>query len=233
VDVYYRPPDQEEEVNETFYRALKVASQSQTLVLRGDSNHPDICWKDNTSTHTQSRRYLQNTDNNFLMQVVEEPVRRGVLLDFVLTKREGLVDDVKVGGSFGCSDLEMVEFRILPGGSRAINRTTTLEFRRAKFGLFKNLLGGIPWVWALAGRGVQESWWLFKPHFLHAQDQCIPLSKKSSTGGGTPAWMSKKLLANLKWKSKFYRMWKEGQATWEEYRTLSQHAGNQQGRLRS
>lgn len=33
VDVYYRPPDQE--VNDAFYRELKVASQSQALVLMG------------------------------------------------------------------------------------------------------------------------------------------------------------------------------------------------------
>ncbi|PKU30008.1 rna-directed dna polymerase from mobile element jockey- hypothetical protein [Limosa lapponica baueri] len=37
VDIYYRPPDQEEEVNEAFYRQLKGASQSQTLVLMGTS----------------------------------------------------------------------------------------------------------------------------------------------------------------------------------------------------
>ena len=29
VGVYYRPPDQEEEVNEAFYRKMNVASQSQ------------------------------------------------------------------------------------------------------------------------------------------------------------------------------------------------------------
>ncbi|GAB0204077.1 mitochondrial enolase superfamily member 1 [Grus japonensis] len=40
-----RPPDQEEEVDEAFYRQLEVASQSQALVLMGDFNHPDICWK--------------------------------------------------------------------------------------------------------------------------------------------------------------------------------------------
>jgi len=37
VGVYYRPPDQEEEGDETCYRQLKVASQSQALVLMGDS----------------------------------------------------------------------------------------------------------------------------------------------------------------------------------------------------
>ncbi|GAB0180026.1 hypothetical protein GRJ2_000467900 [Grus japonensis] len=45
-------------------------------------------------------------------QVVEDPTRREVLLDLVLTNKEGLVEDVKVGGSLGCSDYEMVEFRI-------------------------------------------------------------------------------------------------------------------------
>lgn len=39
--VYYRQPNQEEEVNEAFYRQLKVTLQSQALVLMGD--HPDIC----------------------------------------------------------------------------------------------------------------------------------------------------------------------------------------------
>jgi len=84
VGVYYRPPDQEEEVDEAFYRQLKIASQSQALVLGGDFNHSDICWKDHTARHTQSRRFLQSIDDKSLMQVVEEPRRRGVLLDLVL-----------------------------------------------------------------------------------------------------------------------------------------------------
>jgi len=58
--------------------------------------------------------------------------------------KNGLVEDVKAGGSLGCSDHDMVEFRILHGGSRTISRITTLDFRRANFGLYKDLLGGIP-----------------------------------------------------------------------------------------
>ncbi|GAB0208110.1 PDZ domain-containing protein 2 [Grus japonensis] len=84
-----RPPYQEEEVDEAFYRQLEVASRSQALVLMGDFNHPDICWKGNAARHTQSRRFLQNINDNFLTQVVEEPTRRGVLLDLVLTNKEG------------------------------------------------------------------------------------------------------------------------------------------------
>jgi len=129
------------------------------------------------------------------MQVVEEATRKGALLDLVLTNKEGLLKDVKFGGRLGCSDHEMVEFRIQRGGSKAISRIKTLDLRRANFGLFKELLGGIPWDRALEGRGVKVCWSLFKRLFLHAQEWCIPLRKKSSKGDRRPAWLNKELLA--------------------------------------
>jgi len=125
---------------------------------------------------------------------------------------------VKVGGRLGCSDHEMVNFKILCEGSRAIRRIKNLDFRRANPSLFKELLGGVPWVRALESKGVQENWSLFKHHFLHVQDRCISLSKKSSKEGRRPVWMSKELLVELRQKRKIYGMWKEGQNIWEEYR---------------
>jgi len=186
----------------------------------GDFKHPDICWEDHIARNAQSRRFLQSINGNFLMPVVEEPTGRGTLLDIVLMNKEGLAGDVKVGGSLSCNDHEMVKFRILRGGSRTISRIKTLGVRRANCGLFKELLGGIPWVRALEGRGVQECWSLFKHHFLHAQDRCIPLSKKYRKGGRRPARMRKEVLTELRWKRKVHGMWKEGQATWEEYRNV-------------
>jgi len=112
VGAYYRPSDQEEEGEEAFYKQLKAASQSQTLVLVGDFNHPDISWEDHTARHMQYRRFLQSIDDSFLMQVVVEPTRKGALLDLVLTNKEELVEDVKVGGRLGCSDHDVVEFRM-------------------------------------------------------------------------------------------------------------------------
>jgi len=55
-----------------------------------------------------------------------------MVLNTVLTKKEGLVGDVKIGGSSGCSDHEMVEVRILCVRSKATSRIATLDFRRAK-----------------------------------------------------------------------------------------------------
>lgn len=45
---------------------------------------------------------------------------KGVLLDLILVNEEGFTEDAKVEGSFGCSDQEMVELRILrdPEGKR-------------------------------------------------------------------------------------------------------------------
>ncbi|GAB0186969.1 mitochondrial enolase superfamily member 1 [Grus japonensis] len=82
---------------------------------------------------------------------------RGAILDLVLTNKEGLVGNVKLKGSHGCSDHEMVELKILRAPRRAHSKLATLDFRRADFGLFRDLLGRGPWVKALEGRGVQES----------------------------------------------------------------------------
>ena len=62
--------------------------------------------------------------------------------------------NVKLQGSLGCSDHEIVEFKILRAERRAHSKLTILDFRRADFG---NLLCRVPWDKALEGRGVQES----------------------------------------------------------------------------
>jgi len=41
----YRSPNQDEEADEIFYKQLGEASQSPALVLVGDFNLQDVCWK--------------------------------------------------------------------------------------------------------------------------------------------------------------------------------------------
>ena len=64
--------------------------------------------------------------------------------------------NVKLKGSLGCSDHEMLELKILRAARRAHSKLATLDFRRAGFGLFRDLLGRAPWDAALEGRGAQE-----------------------------------------------------------------------------
>ncbi|GAB0199210.1 hypothetical protein GRJ2_002386400 [Grus japonensis] len=140
------------------------------------------------------------------------------MLDLVLTNKEGLVGNVKLKSSLGCSDHEMVDFKILRAARRVHSKLTTLGFRRADFGLFRDLLGRVPWDKALEGRGAQDSWLVFKDYLFQAEEQCIPTKRKSGKNTRRPPWMNKELLDKLKHKKEAYRGWKQGQVAWEKYR---------------
>lgn len=59
-------------------------------------------------------------------------------------------------GSLGYSDNELLEFRILRTGTKMKSKLTTLDFKRVYFGLFRDLLGRVPWDKGMEGRGAQE-----------------------------------------------------------------------------
>ena len=73
VGVCYRPPDQEEAVNETFLLQLQEVSRLRVLVLMGDFNHPDTCWDGGMAGGRQSRKFLESVEDNFLVQVIHGP----------------------------------------------------------------------------------------------------------------------------------------------------------------
>ena len=88
VGVYYRPPTQDREGHEIFYRYVGEMSRSLALVLVGDLNLTDICWKYNVAERDQSRRFLECVGDNFLTQMVREPTREGALLDLLFVNRQ-------------------------------------------------------------------------------------------------------------------------------------------------
>jgi len=97
-------------------------------------------------------------------------MRRGAMLDLVVTNKQGLVGNVKLKGSLGCSDHQIVDFKILRTARRAHIKLTTQDFRAADFGLFRDLLGRVSWDKALEGRGAQENWLIFNDHLFEAQE---------------------------------------------------------------
>ncbi|RMC16177.1 hypothetical protein DUI87_08391 [Hirundo rustica rustica] len=64
--VCYHPLNQEEEVDNLFYKQLENVSGSSALVLVGDFNLPDICWELNTAEKRQSKKFLECMEDNFL-----------------------------------------------------------------------------------------------------------------------------------------------------------------------
>ena len=104
----YKPPNQDEETDEAFCEQLAEFAQSPALVFTGGFKFPDVCWKHNTVQKKQSRRFLECMEDNFLGQLVREPIRGGAPLDLLFTNgdqlftnREGLVGDVEVRTCLG------------------------------------------------------------------------------------------------------------------------------------
>ncbi|GAB0180024.1 hypothetical protein GRJ2_000467700 [Grus japonensis] len=184
----------------------------------GDFNLPDINWEHHTADTSRSRSFLKYFDDNFLVQLLKEPTRKGALLDLLLMNREGLMGEVAIGGHLGHSDHEVVEFKIFGDRRKTATKTSTLDMRRADFRLLRELVSQVPWETALEGIGVHQCWSLFKGHLLRAQEQVIPKCRKSSRQGRRPAWLNRDLLLELRWKKKVYACWKQGQAMWEDYR---------------
>ncbi|GAB0207545.1 hypothetical protein GRJ2_003220200 [Grus japonensis] len=198
--VCYRPPNQDEEAAEAFYKGLEEVSQSLALVLMGDFNLPDVCWKYNTAERKQSRRFLECVEDNFLTQLVSEPTRGGASLDLLFTNREGLVGDVVVRGRLGLSEHEKIEFSIHGEVRRGVSKTTTMDFWRADFGLLRTLVERVPWETVLKGKGVQEGWAFFKKEILKAQEQAVPMCCKTNRRGRQLAWLNRELWLGLRGK---------------------------------
>ena len=139
----YRLPDQEDRVDEALYKQIGAASHPQNMVLMGDFNHPDICWRDNIAGHQRLKKFLERVDGNLLFQIVQEPMRRGAILDLVLTSEKRLVSNLKLKGNLGCRHHEMKEFKILMASKRLCNKLATLDLRRADFKLLRELFGRV------------------------------------------------------------------------------------------
>jgi len=159
-------------------------------------------------------------EDNFLTQLVSEPTRGGASLDLLFTNRERQVGDVFVRGCLGLNDHEMIEFSVRGEVKSGVSKTTSMDFQRADFGLFRTLVERVPWERVLKGKWVQEGWTFFKEEILKAQEQAVPMCHKTNRLGRRLAWLNGELLLGLRKKRRVYHLWKKGQATQDEYRGL-------------
>ncbi|KFQ53833.1 hypothetical protein N334_03108, partial [Pelecanus crispus] len=98
----------------------------------------------------------------------------------------------------------------------------TLNFRKANFQLFKELVRRTPWETVLGDRGREQSWQIFKDTFHSAQELSVRKCKTAGKEGKRPAWLSRDLLVKLKSKRELHRQRKQGQVSWGEYRETAQ-----------
>jgi len=90
---------------------------------------------------------------------------------------------------------------ILRNMGLAKSKIRSLNFRRANFPIFKELLDGILWETVLRDKRKKQNWRLFKDTFLTALELSIPQHKKLSGGGSKSAWLINDPLVELRDKS--------------------------------
>ncbi|PKU43319.1 hypothetical protein llap_6377 [Limosa lapponica baueri] len=92
-------------------------------------------------------------------------MRGEAILGLVVTSASELIGDVKIGGSLGCSDHALVKFAVLRDLGQVKSKVRTLNFRKAKFQFFKELVNRPPWETTLRDKGAEQSWQVFKDTF--------------------------------------------------------------------
>ncbi|GAB0205531.1 hypothetical protein GRJ2_003018700 [Grus japonensis] len=85
-------------------------------------------------------KVLKHTEGYFLIQVLRDLTRKGVLLDLLFVNRDGLMGEGMIGGCLGHKDDDIVEFKIFGNMRKTVRRDATLDFGGAGFRLLKELL---------------------------------------------------------------------------------------------
>ena len=191
----------------------------QVLILMRNYNQHDVSWKNNLRGCKQSRTLLHSVEYNFLVQVLDKPTRGDALLNLLLTNGNQFSKEIEIGGSLGCSDHALVEFVIPRNVGLSRSRVRTLNFRRANFQPFKELL---VMKTVFRDKGTEQICRFFKNTFLGAQELSILQHKKSGKGGRRLAWLKKYIQVKLRNKNEMCRQWKQECVTWEEYRDAIQ-----------
>lgn len=85
----------------------------------------------------------------------------------------------------------------MSGGNKAKTRITTLDFSEKALAFFRDLLGRMSCNTSLERREVKESLLILKDHLLHPQEWSRLMSRQSSKGSRSLAWINKELLTQI------------------------------------
>lgn len=210
VEFCYRPPSQDDDVEELFFKELRDTSRSSTLVLKSDFNLLDVNWEYHTADINRYRRFLKYLDN-FVVPVLREPIQQSPLLVQLLANRECLMGEVANDGHLGHSDHEVLNLKSFMKVGKLSLKLQSWIWGEQGSGCSVNYLAMSPSK-LFEGLGVHQCWTLFKYQFLRAQEQAITICWKSCRQERRLACLSKEILIECRWKKKVYCHWKWGWA---------------------
>lgn len=99
-----------------------------------------------------SSRFLESINDKFPIQVIEKPMRRGALLNLILTNKEEFIWDVKAEGSLNLQPPRDSGVQDLERREQSKMQDHNLRFYEGKlWPLHRDLCETVPWQIALQG----------------------------------------------------------------------------------
>ena len=150
------------------YRSIFTAASklSMPVLLTGDFNLPDVCWK----THRSSTRYRQDEFCRMFSefgfrQFVLDPTRNDATLDLLLCNDVSLILNVDVGLPLSTSDHNTIICNLNVKSPCNVPSHSRYDWQRADFLGLSACIELINWNQLFGGCNVNEAWMVFR-------DQC-------------------------------------------------------------
>ena len=187
VGVLYRSPNSNEEENEKVNLCISTFFEQENSILTGDFNHPEINWNDETCPKGKAhpdKKFLETIQDNFILQLIEEPTHRRTLeqraniLDLILVRKENFVTNIKHLAPLGKSHHDIITFECQVDLQEKPNPTgKKFLMDKGDYDSIRKDVDDIDWADKLKDRNVDESWEFISDKLIELKDKYIPCKK--------------------------------------------------------
>ena len=173
-------------------------------VITGDFNHESIDWE-LMEAQAEGQRFLDQTQDLFLHQHVEEATRGENILDLILSTNQEQLRNVTVTERFGTSDHNKIKFEIVVNEETKQWKEKYRDYRNADFNLIRNEMRNAEW--REVNENIQTMWDELKDKLEEAVVKHVKVKERIKGKPPKPMWWNRKIYKlrrnRLKWWQRF------------------------------
>lgn len=146
--VVYRPPGNDPNFVKSFKTFLDSSvKQTESVIITGDFNLPEINWQELTTTVADFQRdFLHFCLQNSFIQAVLEPTRDENIIDLVLTNEPNVINLVKIIPPFSSSDhCQVLIWISIPKQRILSSQSMTRDYSKTNFYAAEQMLASVSW----------------------------------------------------------------------------------------
>jgi ribonucleases P/MRP protein subunit RPP40 len=176
IGICYRPPNSLIENDMALYTLLHRVTENKAVIV-GDFNFPELDWS-RLETISDDHAFVKCVNDNFLIQLVDNPTRENNILDLVLTSDSSIISNVTVGEPFESSDHQIIRWQLIGITNMIKNNVANFNYFKADYHEIRTWIQEQNWNTKLIGKGLENSWNLIKSDLILARNKFVPKFKK-------------------------------------------------------